>query len=282
MADPAWVALSLSRHIGGKKLRALLNHFDHDLKAILSASEADLQQVAGVGPKIAAEICRIDLAMVEKQIEKWQQAGVRIITRRDAEFPAELLTLEDEPPTLFVRGQWKKELFSHSYALVGTRSPSRHAQEAAYKLGAALAERGCTVVSGLAVGIDSSAHRGALSVPTGITAAVLGSGVLNIYPPENRPLAEKIMERGVILCEVSPDTTVNSAFLVARNRIITGLCERLIVVETGINGGAMYAARRALEQGRPIYTLDLPANGNQTLLAEGAELLPLDLDHLGL
>jgi DNA processing protein len=130
------------------------------------------------------------------------------------------------------------------------------------------------VVSGLALGVDAVAQRSVMTVPDGETFAVLGSGVWNVYPPTNRELAECIGGYwGALVCEVQPDAGVNPAALVARNRIITGLSRAVFIIETEADGGAMHAARFAKAQGRAIYTLDLPASGNQQLIAEGAQII---------
>lgn len=280
MADPAWVALSLTRHLGGKTMRALLDHFNHDLAAISNASIPQLQAVPGVGPRIAAAIHAIDYGETACKMAAWTRAGVEIITRHDPAFPPPLRTLDDAPPTLFALGQLPDFQRVSAFAVVGTRHPSPVAQGAAQQIGAALAEAGYHVVSGLALGIDAAAHMGALSVPTGCPVAVLGSGVLNIYPSQNRGLAQAVRQRGALICEVAPDADVATPGLVARNRIITGLCDGVIIVETSIDGGAMHAARFSRLQGRPIWVLDLPASGNRALLADGARLLTQNLDGL--
>jgi DNA processing protein len=164
-------------------------------------------------------------------------------------------------------------------ALVGTRRPSPAAQTAARALTAALIDRGATIVSGLALGIDSLAHHEALA-GSGRTLAVLGGGVLNVYPPQHAHLADAISARGALLCEVAPDAAVGSPGLVARNRIITGLAECVFIVESQTDGGAMHAGRFAREQGRRLFTLDLPASGNRALIAAGAVALPVDADAL--
>ncbi len=265
-----WVALGLLPHVGGKTMRALLAHFDSDLSAILTADEEALREVPGVGPVIAQNIQQIDLPQVERYVADWQKAGVSIFIRRNSAYPARLLELSDEPPTLFVRGMWDSAFWDKTIAIVGTRNPSPQSLNRAYRLGAHMAGDGYTVVSGLALGIDGSAHRGALSTPGGQTVAVLGSGVLNVYPPENVLLAQSIVQRGALVCEVSPDSVVSTPGLVARNRIISGMSEAVIVVETEIDGGAMRAARRSLELGRKVYTLDTGASGNRALIQEGA------------
>jgi DNA processing protein len=280
MVDTAWVALSLTERVGGKTLRALMNHFHHDPKAVLAADSETLQAVPGIGPKIARNIQEIDLLQLEQTIPVWEQAGVRVITIHHLEYPPRLRQLgDDAPPTLFVRGDvWRP--FMKSIAIVGRRHPSEEAQKTARSLGFCLAERDYVVVSGLAYGIDYAAHSSALSVSTGYTAAVLGSGVLNIYPPDHEEGAAEIMRRGALVSELHPERAVSSSNLVARNRIISGLSDSLIVVESEADGGAMYAARFAKAQGRQVYVVDFPASGNRALIEAGAWVIRPDLRDL--
>ena len=279
MIDPAWVALSLTEHIGGKTLRSLMQHFNGDSRAILAADTAALRKVPGVGPVIAQNIQAIDLASIEAAIPRWQAAGVDLVTLDTPRYPPRLRQLPDAPATLFIQGVWP-ETISRSAAIVGTRSPSAISQNIASLLGLTLAERGYTVVSGLALGVDTAAHLGALAVPGSTTLAVLGCGVLNVYPRANLGLAEAIRGRGALLAEVHPEAVPNAAALVARNRIISGLSDSLIVIETGVEGGAMYAARFALKQGRTLYAVANDASGNRQLLKEGALPIAPDLKDL--
>jgi DNA processing protein len=199
---------------------------------------------------------------------------VTVVTLNDADYPAALRQVEDAPPTLFVCGTWREK---RCVAVVGTRSPTRDASEAARQIGFELAQRGYQVISGMALGIDSAAHIGALAQPEGSTSAVLGSGVLNRYPPENRALAQAILQRGALLSENHPNAQPKPSTLVARNRIISGLCEAIIVVQTEADGGAMHAARRAVEQGRRVYTLEDAASGNRALIDSGATMITPEL-----
>ncbi len=278
--DPAWIALSLVEHVGAKKLRALVDFFDGDLRAALEADPTTLRRVPGIGVKIAAAIRAVDLPAVAAAIPCWQDAGIALLTLNDPAYPAALRALDDAPPTLFVAGTLRAGTWrdGRAVAVVGTRSPSRTAADAARQIGFELAQRGFQVISGLALGIDSGAHIGALAQPDGVTAAVLGSGVLNVYPPGNRALAQAIRGRGALLSEVHPDAQPKPSTLVARNRIISGLCEALIVVETEVDGGAMHAARRAVEQGRRVYTLDYASSGNRALIEAGAGVITPDLE----
>ncbi|MBZ0292971.1 MAG: DNA-protecting protein DprA, partial [Anaerolineae bacterium] len=169
---------------------------------------------------------------------------------------------------------WQPDQDLH-VAIIGTRQPTPQGAAVAQTLACKLAEQGHMIVSGLALGVDSQAHRGALRA-NGRTIAVLGSGVLRVYPHQHQALAHEIEEAGALVSEVAPTASASSARLVARNRIISGLSSAVIVIETADDGGAMHAARRAREQGRPLYVLDCNASGNRELLAAGA--LPFHAD----
>lgn len=265
--DSAWVALSLIPQLSGRTFYSLLEHFGTP-HAVLKAKIADLCSVAGVGKQTAQAIHAIRLDLVKRAIDRWLEAGIQIITFREVAYPPLLSTLPDSPPTLFVRGSLG--ILRDTYAIVGTRTPSPLAQQHAFHLAKAHAEAGTTIISGLALGIDTQAHEGALATLEGKTWAVLGGGILDPYPPQNRPLVERILGRGgAILCECAPDASVNSQRLIARNRIISGLAQALLLVESDRSGGAMHAVNFALKQGRRVTTLDLPASGNQLLLTEG-------------
>lgn len=267
--DTAWIALSLLKHVGGKTLNALMTYFEADTRAILKADTKTLRQVSGVGAKIAEAIQNINLTRTEYDIERWQKQGIRILTLHDSAYPIMLKALEDAPPTLFIRGNWQHSRQPlRPVAIVGTRSPSPDSMQITRYWAATYARDGNTIVSGLAFGVDALAHETAVSCD-GIAIAVLGSGVLNIYPSENLKLAEQIMERGALACEVSPDAPVSTPGLVARNRIITGLANRVLIIETKIDGGAMHAARFAELQHKPLYAVKNNASGNQWLVSEG-------------
>ena len=283
MLDVAWVGLSLCKHLGGKTFKALLEQFDDDLNAILKADVKTLRQVPGIGPKIAAAIQAVDLGAVEKRLIHWQRAGVKVYTWDDTDYPRLLRALPDAPPTLFVRGHLPdlRTLPGGMFAVIGTRSPQAESVVLAKHIGITVATASGAVISGLARGIDSAAHMGALAVRDGVTIAVLGNGILNPYPPENRRKADAILARnGALVCEVAPDAAPGAPGLVARNRLITGLSDTVIVVESAADGGAMHAARFASAQGKRILTTDIDASGNQALIAAGAQVLNADLTNL--
>ena len=275
--DPAdlLIALSLSPHIGAKTLSSLLRHFGQDIPAVFAAPHAELLRVRGVGPAIARDIQAINLDTVAMQIASWRRQGIAILTLDDRAYPESLRDINQAPPVLFARGQLSPAQWSKTVAIVGTRQPTQEARFLTLQLAAKLARRGYAVVSGLALGIDAAAHSGALA-ENGATVAVLGSGLLNIYPAANRQLAERVQASGALLGELHPHWGANAQRLVARNRIISGLCQAVILVESKADGGAMYTARFAREQGRPVYTYDLPASGNQALQKNGAIVLKHD------
>ena len=271
----SWLALSLCPNIGASTLNNLLEHFDRDLDAVLAAPSTELTRVRGVGAKIASEIGAINLDGLAQDLETWRAEGIEILRRGGDHYPQSLNETNDFPLTLFTSRVLPGEIWSNAVAIVGTREPSKEACYLALQLAMKLARAGRAVVSGLALGIDTAAHAGALSAH-GITVAVLGSGIANIYPEANRKLAARIREKGALLSETHPQWSANAQRLVSRNRIISGLSRAVIVVESDVTGGAMHTARFAVEQGRPVYTFDLPAGGNQRLIAEGAFVLRRD------
>jgi DNA processing protein len=261
--DAAWIALALLPHIGNKTLASLMDAFG-DAEAVLAADLESLLKVKGIGRKIAESITGVQIEAIESDIAQWQKAGLHILPAYAPDYPAVLRDIPDFPPLLFARGHLQR--WGKRAAIVGTRKPSQAGGYLARKLAKNLSEAGFWIVSGLALGIDAIAHEAAMDR----TLAILGGGVLNIYPPENQKLAQNIVEAGAILSENHPMASSSASRLVFRNRLISALAEHVIVVETAIDGGAMHAARAAIAQGRKLYTFDLPASGNQQLLAEGA------------
>lgn len=268
-----WVALSLIPNLGGRTLTRLLERFG-SLEAVLAARPQELQQVKGVGPRLAAAIQTVNVAATGAALVRWQAGGIAILVQNSSAYPSALAALPDAPPVLFCRGTLTAD-DRQAVALVGTRQPAVQGHHAASALAALCASHGWTVVSGLATGIDTVAHRAALEAG-GRTLAVLGSGVCTIYPPGNRALAERIMEHGALLSETHPDAAPSAPALVARNRLISGLSRIVIVVEAGADSGCLHAARFARAQGRPVFVVVSASPGNARLLAEGA--LPLTLD----
>ncbi|MDO8535481.1 MAG: DNA-processing protein DprA [Candidatus Omnitrophota bacterium] len=201
---------------------------------------------------------------------------IRKITVNDAEYPKILKTLHSPPKALYVNGSFKEE-DDFSVAIVGSRRASRYGIEMGEKLGYDLALRGITVVSGMARGIDSAAHRGALKAK-GRTIAVMGSGHDHIYPDENKDLYKKIAESGAVISEFENDISPLPRNFPIRNRIISGLSLGIVVVEAAKNSGALITADFALEQGREIFAVpgkisSLTSEGTHELIKDGAKLV---------
>lgn len=222
-------------------------------------------------------------ARADAAIMRASEQGITAIPWTDAAYPPALATIVDPPPVLWMRGV-AAALERPAVAIVGSRAGSPYALAVAERLAADLSARGIVVVSGLARGVDSAAHRGALSgaaeapVSGGSTIAVLGSGVDVIYPAEHKPLAREIVETGAIASELVPGTPPNPAFFPQRNRIISGLSRAVVVIEAGEKSGSLITARCALEQGRDV--LAVPGNvlsgrnrGAHALLRDGAKIV---------
>lgn len=263
MTHLAWIALSLVPGIGGITFRELLRHFE-TADQVLEAHRDELIAVRGVGKKIAASICAIDLPSLERRILSWQKKEVTCLTWQDSHYPQTLMDCQDAPPTLFVKGTLPPLHHPHT-AIVGTRQPSQHAHTATCRVAEELARQGHVIISGLALGIDTLALQSAVCHHP--TIAVLGSGILKPYPYQNQNLAQRIVEGGALVCEVAPDERVSIQGLVARNRIIAGLSHTTLIVETELDGGAMYAARAAIHYGRVLQAFPFEhASGNVSLL----------------
>ena len=223
-------------------------------EAVLSASAAHLATVRGIGPKVAENIVTqrgtLDAAREE---EAAAQVGARLVTPLDEEYPAPLKNIYDPPLCLYVRGTLcaKDE---QALAVVGTRQASSYGMSQAEHLAFQASQAGFTIVSGLARGIDSTAHRAALKAG-GRTLAVLGGALDKLYPPENRELAEEIAANGALISEFPLGRTPDRTTFPYRNRIVSGLCKGVLVVEAGLNSGAMNTAELAMEQGRSVMAV---------------------------
>ena len=263
-------------NIGPITLNRLLEEFGGDPRAILSSDKRRLESVRGVGPETSAALLawrtHFDLAKEEDRLAK---AGAAFITTRDEGYPKMLKEINDPPIGLYRKGG---DLFGQPcIAIVGSRRTTLYGQSVAKKLGADLARLGFCVVSGLARGIDTAAHEGALSVG-GKTAAVLGCGIDIVYPPENLDLYRRIAETGAVLSEFPFGRKADKQTFPMRNRVVSGISEAVVVVESDVSGGAMITARFAGEQGRLIYAVpgridQSSSAGCHQLIRDGATLL---------
>lgn len=277
MTDPeAYIALNMIRKIGPVRVRRLLEVFGSPVN-VLHAGERELCSVDGIGREVAASIrsweSQIDLTAELKLVK---EAGAKVVTMACPDYPALLREIHDPPIVLYVLGNLQ-DRDRHAIGIVGTRKPSHYAAECSKKLSYQMAYAGVTVVSGLARGIDTAAHQGALAAK-GRTIAVIGSGLLSIYPPENMALAEKIAGSGAVVTEFSMNVQADRQTFPMRNRIISGCSFGLLVVEAGVRSGALISANQAGEQGRSIYVvpgrIDHPnAIGSNRLIQQGAKLV---------
>lgn len=221
------------------------------------------------------ELARALLPQAQAVRDAAERRGIRTVAWNEPAFPAALLTLSDLPPALWYRGRLDA-LDAPAVAIVGSRTASAVALETATRMASDLASRGITVVSGLARGVDSAAHRGALE--TGRTAAVLGSGFDRLYPADHEPLAAQIVRDGVVISEYPPATPPLPMFFPMRNRLISGLSRAVVVIEANEKSGSLITAACALEQGRDVMAV--PGNvlsgrnrGAHALIRDGAKIV---------
>jgi DNA processing protein len=272
----AFLVLNALPNIGPITLNRLLAELSGDPRAVFTAGKRRLESVKGVGPVISETIAswsqHFDLAREEERMAK---SGADFVTTRDAAYPRLLQEIHDPPIGLYRRGRY--DFGAPCVAIVGSRRTTLYGQSVAKKFGAELARLGFCVVSGLARGIDTAAHEGALSVG-GKTAAVVGTGIDIIYPPENLALYRELETHGAILSEFPFGRRADRQSFAMRNRIVAGMCQATIVVESDVDGGAMITAKFAGEQGRLIFAvpgrIDQPSSaGCHQLIRDGATLM---------
>ena len=270
------ILLSTVDGVGPLTAERLIEYFG-SASEVLRASRRDLERVDKVGPTLARKISQAREACdVEALIRFCEENGIEIVALRDVRYPARLREIDNPPRLLYVRGSFAPE-DQTAIAIVGTRGATRYGLDQARRLGRELAEAGFTVVSGLALGIDGAAHRGALEVG-GRTLAALGGGVAKVYPREHEDLARLIADSGAVFSEYHPLTSPLAGNFPARNRIVSGLSLGVLVVESPLRSGSLITARLAAEQNREVFALPGPVDretsrGCHQLLREGAGLV---------
>jgi DNA processing protein len=271
-----WIALRFVFGIGNVNYKNLINHFGSPEKVLQAPSEK-LEQVDGITSRAVESIRNFkpDKA-IDKEIELIYKKNITIITLNDPAYPENLKNIYDPPPFLYVKGCITKN-DDNAIAVVGSRNASEYGISATERISRELARSGFTIVSGMARGIDSTAHYGALSAK-GRTIAILGSGIDVVYPSENRQLYESIAEHGAVISEFAIGTEPNAYNFPARNRIISGLSLGVLVVEASLKSGSLITARLALEQGRDVFAVpgnvhSYKSKGTHRLLKEGAKLV---------
>ncbi|MFM7108392.1 MAG: DNA-processing protein DprA [Planctomycetaceae bacterium] len=284
----AHVRLACVPGVGPRSRLALLARFGSP-EAVLAAGRAAIAAVPGLTRGVAAAVVEAaaDDRTVDRVLQICRGRNVRIVLHGAADYPALLGQIDDPPGLLFVRGGFLP-CDAMAIAIVGSRHATAYGRKIAWRLAGGLARAGYTVVSGLARGIDAAAHRGALDAG-GRTIAVLGGGVLAVYPPEHDDLATEIAGRGAVVSESPPLAEPGRGAFPQRNRIVSGLSLGTIVVQGAETSGAMITARLAGEQGREVFAVPGPidcrmSRGCHRLIRDGARLVEgVDdvLDELG-
>jgi len=273
----ALIVLSSVEGLGIQLLRKLVSVFQSP-EAIFELNEPrQLSEKAEIPLELAERIYEARLAIIpQKIIDECHQQGVRIVHYLDEEYPKNLSAIYDPPVLLYVKGKLLPE-DRFALGIVGARRSSSYGIQVASRFSAELAEKGITIVSGLALGIDRAAHEGALRAK-GRTLAVLGSGLDIVYPAENRRLFEMISEQGALISEFPLGTEPRPFNFPKRNRIIAGLSLGILVVEAGQRSGSLITARFGADEGREIYAIpgriDNPySSGTHRLIQQGAKLI---------
>ena len=276
-ATDACIALNMLPTIGPVRLRKLLEVFKRP-QEILAAKRNELRKVEGIGNEVADQISNWEsIVDLGAELDRIREFGATVITQESSSYPKALREIHAPPIVLYVWGELK-ERDHHAIGIIGARRTTHYGVESAKKLAYQLAYAGLTVISGLARGIDTAAHQGALAAK-GRTIAAIGSGLARLYPPENAALAEKIrVGNGAIVSEFSMEIEPDRQTFPMRNRIISGWSHGVLVVEAGLNSGALITASQALEQGRSVYAvpghINAPsAMGSNRLIQQGAKLV---------
>jgi len=272
----AYVALNMTEKIGPIGVRSLVSQLG-SARAIFTAERSRLTAAQGIGREMAEVIVsgrdRVDW---EEELARTAGMGAEIVTQVDEAYPKSLLEIHDPPLALYVKGTLHSG-DRHAIAVVGTRRPTHYGLESAGKLAFQLAKSGFTVVSGLAEGIDTAAHQGALRAK-GRTLSVMGSALDCPYPASNRDLARRISERGAVISEFPLGRQPDKTTFPMRNRIVSGLAMGVLVVEAGLNSGALITANQALDQGRSVFAVpgridSYVSRGTHELIRTGARLV---------
>jgi len=279
-----WLALLRAPGVGSKTFLKLLE--SHPPEQLFSQSQATLTAL-GLKQKAIDFIKSPDWDLVENDLRWVEQSENSVITLYDSLYPAQLKEISNPPALLFARGNTKL-LTQPQISIVGSRNPSPLGHQSAIDFAQSLAQYGFTITSGLALGIDAASHQGALNV-NGNTIAVTGTGLDRVYPARNKELATQISQTGLLISEFPPGTTAKANHFPRRNRIISGLCIGLLVVEAAKKSGSLITARMALEQNREVFAIpgsihNPLARGCNALIKEGAKLVENTqdiLDELG-
>ncbi|MFH1580741.1 MAG: DNA-processing protein DprA [Pseudomonadota bacterium] len=270
-----WLALKSVPGIGCCHFKRLINHFKSP-ELVLEASREELLKLDGMSERLVSAIRQHKIPeQVKKELDLVVQKGYRIVTMTDSDYPPLLLQIPDPPPFLYVYGNLDRSI--KNVAVVGSRNATTYGISTTEQLCTNLASNGITVVSGMAIGIDTAAHEGAL-MGKGKTIAVLGSGLERVYPSENIKLFHKIAANGAVISEFSLMTEPEAHNFPVRNRIISGISLGTVIVEATKRSGSLITARLAAEQNREVFAVpgsihSFKSTGTHTLIKQGAKLV---------
>ncbi|HMK64621.1 MAG TPA: DNA-processing protein DprA [Thermodesulfobacteriota bacterium] len=271
-----WLALNRIPGVGAVIYRRLLERFETPEK-VFRADPDSLSGVEGIRSNTAQAIVKFKKAeKIDRELDDLEKNQVKVLTSRDLGYPALLAQIHDPPPFLYYRGELS-ELTSQILAVVGSRMASAYGIRMTERLAGSLTKNGLAVVSGMARGIDTAAHYGAL-MARGKTIAVLGSGLDVVYPPENQKLFDQIVEQGLVFSEFPLGTLPERQNFPVRNRIISGMALGVVIVEATLKSGSLITARLALDQGREVFAVpgsieSFKSSGTHRLIKQGAKLV---------
>ncbi len=275
-----WVAFGRVPQIGRARFSLLEGHFS-SLEEAWKASPVALEAAGLTGQALSELLAARDGIAPEEELEKLETRGVRALCWSDDAYPERLKQIYDRPPVLYVRGELQQS-DEWAVSVVGTRRATAYGRQVAEEMAAGLAANGITVVSGLARGIDTIAHRAALDAG-GRTIAVLACGLDMVYPPENLKLAERIVEQSALISDYALGTQPRAQFFPRRNRIMVGLSLGVLVVEGDVKSGALITARQALDENREVFAVpgsiySPTFRGTNTLIQQGHAKLVTKVD----
>jgi len=270
-----WVTLHLVPGVGPKVFASLIESFG-TARSVLQASVRELEGIHGCSPKVADGIQRSNVDVGRRELALAGDHGAEVVLWKDAEYPSLLKEIHDPPPVLYVKGKLPARI-EPSLAVVGSRNATSYGARVTQRLVEGLCGEGVCIVSGMARGIDTKAHWAAVRAE-GATLSVWATGLMEVYPQSNAKLAESIEKCGAVLSSFPMEAKAERGSFPARNRLVSGLCNGVLVVEAGSKSGALITAGFALEQGRDVFAVpgDIRSRnsvGTHRLIQQGAKLV---------
>lgn len=277
-----WLWLSQIFEPGSIRCDKLLRAFDYNPKAIYEAERKDFEAICGSNLRVLNALCDKSLVRVCQTLDFCEKNNVGLLTMDDEKYPSSLFCIDGQPPVIYYKGTIPDFDARLTLSVVGTRKVSPYGSGVAYTIAHDIASAGGIVVSGMAIGSDTAAHRGALDA-RGTTVAFLGSGIDVVYPKENAYLMEEIISCGAVMTDYPPHARPEGRHFPLRNRLISGVSNGVLVVEAGAKSGALITAEHALKQGKLLYAIpgrvgELNSVGSNHLIIDGAKTVTCAAD----